>query len=184
MNAAAMPFLALAEEGGFSPFTYDPAATILTIVTFGALLFILAKFAWKPILAAIEQREKRIEDAIGKADADRKEAERLLADYQARVSGVAAELAALREKGRLEAEAQRAELRARAEAEAAATTEKARREIELARTQAVADLRREAVTLGLAVAGKVVGRSLDDADRRRLAQEVIDDLSRVPAGKV
>ena len=33
------------------------------------------------------------------------------------------------------------------------------------------------------VAGKVVGRSLDDADRRRLAQEVIDDLARVPAGK-
>ncbi len=183
MNAAAMPVLLLADEGGFSPFTYDPAATILTIVTFLALLGILAKWAWKPILAAIEAREKRIEDAIGRAETDRKEAERLLADYQAKVSGVQAELGALREKARQEAEALRADLRARAEAEAAASTEKARREIEQARAQAVADLRSEAVTLGLAVAGKVVGRSLDDADRRRLATQVVDDLTRVPAGK-
>jgi len=182
MALTLQPLLA-AEEAGFDPLAFDPSAMWLTFATFVVLLLILAKVAWKPMLAAIEKREKRIEDAIGKAEADRKEAERLLAEYQARVSNVAAELAALREKGRLEAEAQRAELRARAEAEAAATTEKARREIELARTQAVADLRREAVTLGLAVAGKVVGRSLDDADRRRLAQEVIDDLSRVPAGK-
>ncbi len=183
MNTAAMPFLALAEEGGYAPFTYDPDATILTIVTFALLLFILAKFAWKPILAGIEQREKRIEDAIGKAEADRKEAERLLADYRGRVANVEQEIAQLREQGRQHAESLRADIRARAEAEAGAATERARRDIDLARIQALVEIRREAVGLGLAVASKVVGRSLDDADRRRLAQEAIDELARVPAGK-
>jgi F-type H+-transporting ATPase subunit b len=92
-------------------------------------------------------------------------------------------VAALRDKGRQEGEALRAELKSRAEAEAKAAIDKARKEIELAKSQAVLEIRREAVGLGLAVAGKVVGKSLDDADRRRLAQEVVDDLSRVPAGK-
>jgi F-type H+-transporting ATPase subunit b len=168
---------------GFDPLAFDPSAMWLTVATFVVLLVILSKFAWKPLLAAIEQREKRIEDAIAKAEADRKAAEGLLSEYRARVANVEQEVAALREKGRQDAEALRADIRARAEKEGAAATEKARRDIELAKNQAVADLRREAVGLGLAVAGKVVGRSLDDADRRRLAQEVIDDLARVPAGK-
>jgi len=168
---------------GFDPLAFDPSAMVLTLATFVVLLLILSKVAWKPLLAAIEQREKRIEDAIAKAEADRKAAEGLLADYRARVASVEQEVAALREKGRQDAETLRADIRARAEKEGAAATEKARRDIELAKNQALADIRREAVGLGLAVAGKVVGRSLDDADRRRLAQEVIDDLARVPAGK-
>ena len=183
MNAVALPVLALAEGESFSPFTFDPAATVLTIITFLVLLVILGAFAWKPILAAIEAREKRIEDAIGKAETDRKQAEALLTDYRTRVANVEQEIAALRETGRRDAEALRADIRTKAEAEAAAATEKARREIELAKTQALVEIRREAVGLGLAVAGKVVGKSLDDADRRRLAQEVVDDLSRIPAGK-
>jgi F-type H+-transporting ATPase subunit b len=167
----------------FDPLAFDPSAMVLTLITFVVLLLILSKVAWKPMLAAIEQREKRIDDAIAKAEADRKSAEAMLADYKARVANVEQELAALREKGRVDAEALRTEIRGRAEKEAAAATEKARRDIDLAKNQAVADIRREAVGLGLAVAGKVVGRSLDDADRRRLAQQVVDDLSRVPAGK-
>src|SRR5262245_35068751 len=184
MNLAIAPLLALAEEGdGFHPLKFDPAATVLTVLTFLALFFILAKFAWKPILAGIEAREKRIDDAIGKAETDRKSAETMLTDYRTRVANVEQELAALREKGRVEAEALRSDIRGKAEKEAAAATEKARRDIELAKNQALADIRKEAVSLGLAVAGKVVGKSLDDADRRRLAQQVVDDLARVPAGK-
>jgi len=183
MNVAITPLLALAEGGGFNPLQFDPAATALTVITLLILLALLAAFAWKPILGAIEAREKRIEDAIGKAESDRKSAESMLADYKSRVANVEQELAALREKARVDAESLRSDIRGRAEKEAAAATEKARRDIELARNQALSDIRKEAVGLGLAVAGKVVGKSLDDADRRRLAQEVVDDLARVPAGK-
>src|SRR5262245_1659276 len=101
MNFAIAP-LALAEEGGFNPLQFDPAATALTVTTFLVLLLILAKFAWKPILGAIESREKRIADAIGKAETDRKSAETLLSDYTRRVSNVEQELATLREKARVD----------------------------------------------------------------------------------
>ncbi len=183
MNLALLPVLGLAEDGGFNPLHFDPGATALTIITFVSLLLLLGKFAWGPILAAIEQREKRIEDALAQSEADRKEAERLLADYRGRVANVQGEVAALLEKGQKDAEALRAEMRTRAEAEAAAVSERARREIESAKLQALVEIRKEAVGLGLAVAGKVVGKSLDDADRRRLAQDVVTDLTRAAAGK-
>jgi len=166
-----------ASSGSFNPLKFDPAATALTLITFFSLLALLAKFAWKPILAAVEQREQRIENALTRSEADRAEAARLLAEYKAAVSGAEAELAALRERGRLEAEAVAAEIRARAEAEALARSEKARREIDQARAAAVAELHREAVDLGMAVATRVIGRSLDGADQRRLAEQTVADVA-------
>ncbi|MHC5212486.1 MAG: F0F1 ATP synthase subunit B [Planctomycetota bacterium] len=171
--------LGLAEGGGFNPLAYDPAAMILTLVTFFGLLFILAKFAWGPILKAVEAREGRIEGAIRQAELDRAEAAKLMEDYKQTIANVQAESAALREKGQQEAEAVRRDLLAKAGAEAAEIAGKARREIELARSQALQDIRREAVTLGLAVAGRVVGRDLDGNDQRRLAEEVVGNLSAV-----
>jgi F-type H+-transporting ATPase subunit b len=182
MHAALFPTVLLSEGGGFNPVIFDPAASLLTILTFFGLLVVLAKFAWKPILAAVNTREKKIDDALAKSAADRAEAAKLLEDHKRSLAGVEAELAALREKGRVEAEAMRREMIARAEKDATAVADKARRDIELARNQALQDIRREAVTLGIAVAGKVVGRSVDDADQRRIASEVVSGLTTVAHG--
>jgi F-type H+-transporting ATPase subunit b len=182
MHAALFPTLLLADGGGFDPLIFDPAAMVLTLATFFGLLFILTKFAWKPILAAVQTREKKIDDALARSEADRLAAAKLLEDHKRSLANVDAELAALREKGRAEAEAMRHELLAQAEKDAGAVADKARRDIELARNQALQDIRREAVNLGLAVAGKVVGRSVDDADRRRIATEVVAGLGAVPQG--
>lgn len=173
------PFLAA--EGSFNPLHMDPTAAVLTLITFSGLLFILWKFAWGPILSAIEQREQRIDEAIKNAEADRANAKTMLDDYTQRVANVESEIAALREKGRNDAEAIAADIRAKAEESARASTEKAQRDIELARTQALEDIRREAVEIGLAVAGKVVERSVDDADQRRLAEQVVAEISSVDA---
>ncbi len=180
--AAMFPTVLLSEGAGFNPLNFDPAAMVLTLITFFGLLFILTKFAWKPILAAVHTREKKIDDALAKSAADQAEAARLLVEYKRSLANVDAELGALREKGRVEAEAMRRELIAQAEKDAGAVAEKARRDIELARNQALQDIRKEAVTLGLAVAGKVVGRSVDNADQRRIATEVVSGLSTVAHG--
>jgi len=175
-----MPFIVLAaERSGFDPLRFDPSAFVLTVITFLGLLLILAKVAWKPIMAAVEQREKRIDDAISKAEADQAAAAKLLEDHRRTVANVESEVAALRERGRLESEALRRDIVGKAQQEAVATADKARRDIELARQQAVQDIRREVVTLGVAVAGKVVGRSLDGDDQRRLANEVVGNLTTV-----
>lgn len=173
-----MPTL-LAAGGGFSPLAFDPAAFILTLITVGTLFLLLWKFAWGPILAGIEARENRIEGDIEAAAKQRAEAEALLTEYKDTVKNVEAEMAALREKGRGEAEAMRVDILAKAEADAKERSERAVREIELARTQALEDIRREAVHIGMAVAGKVVGRSVDGEDQQRLAAEVVNGLTDV-----
>ena len=169
----------LLAAGGFDPLSFDAGAFWLTLFTFCGLLFILTKFAWKPMLTGIEAREVRIEEAIARAEKDREDASRLLAEYKERVKNVEAEVAALREKGRTDAEALRGNILGKAEADAKDRVERALREIELARTQAVEDIRREAVGLGMAVASKIVGRSLDGDDQLRLANDVIDGISGV-----
>ncbi len=173
--------IALAEGGGFNPLAFDPSAMILTIATFVLLLVLLTKFAWGPILKMAETREKRITDAIAQAEAQRAAAQKLLDDHQRALANVQSELATIREQGLAEAEAARQQVRQKAEAEAAELTAKARRDIESARSQALQDIRREAVDLGLAAATRVVGRSLDGSDQRRIAEEVVGGLA--TAGK-
>jgi len=96
---------------------------------------------------------------------------------------VQSELATIREQGLAEAELARQAVRQKAEAEAADMTAKARRDIESARNQALQDIRREAVDLSLAAATRVVGRSLDGQDQRRIAEEVVGGMAAAGAGK-
>lgn len=165
--------------GSFNPIAFDPAAFVLTLITVLVLLFLLRKFAWGPILLAIETRESRIEEAISQAEKDREQAQKVLAEYQETVKNVESEVAALREQGRTEADAIRKEILSKAEEEANARADRAVKDIELARRQALEDIRKEAVGLGMAIATKVVGRSMEGDDQRRLASDVVDGLSGV-----
>ena len=177
MTASLLTYSALAAGGGaFNPLIFDPAALGLTVVSFIGLLIALRIVCWKPLIDKVESREKRISDAIGNAEDDRKKAQAMLEDYQQRVANVETEIAELREKGRHEAETIRTELISKANADAEATMSKAQREIESAKNQAIEDLRREAVDIGMAIAGRVVGRSVDDTDSRRIADEVISKV--------
>ena len=172
------PFLA----ASFNPLSFDPGALWLTTLTFLTLILLLSKFTWKPMLQAISAREDRIAGAIKKAEEDRKHADELLASYKERVANVEQEIADLREKGKADAEALAREVREKADAEAKSRLDRALAEIDGARTQALEDIRKEAVGLGLAAATKVVGRSLDDADHQRLAAEVVAGLTAVGSG--
>jgi len=172
----------LAESESFNPLAFDPSAMVLTLATFFVLLVVLTKFAWGPILRMAETREKRITDALQQAESQRAETQRMLEDHRRALSGAAAETASLRERGRQEVETLRQQLKQKAEAEAEAIMQKARHDIEQARLQALQDLRREAVNLSLAAATRVVGRSLDGADQRRIAEDVVGGLSSVGGG--
>lgn len=174
--------LAAAADGGgssFDPLYFDPSAFLLTIIFFFGLLFALRKIAWGPMLEAAEKREKRIEEAIAAAEKQRREADGLLEDYKRRVANVEQEVAQLRDKGRADAEEMRRQTLDKARGEADALVERAKREIDSSRLQALEDIRREAVTLGLSVAGRVVERSLDGDDHKRLAEQVLAEVGAV-----
>src|SRR5262245_33119207 len=86
--------------GGLNPLAFDPSAFLLTLIVFLILLGLLLKFAWNPILDALDAREKRITDAIAAAENAKKEAERLLADHKKALADTERQVAARLEEGR------------------------------------------------------------------------------------
>lgn len=159
-----------------TPFAINPGLIIWTLVVFGILLFILSKTAWPAILKAAEEREVRIRAQLEAAEKANAEAQRLLGEYQDRLHEAKAEAQEILAAGRQAGERLREELVAKGRAEQEELLERARREITLERDRAVAELRREAVELSIAAAGKVIERNLDSAADRKLVQDYLDSL--------
>jgi len=148
-----------------------PGLMIWTIISFVILLLILKKFAWGPILAALDAREKGIKDNIESAKKAREEAEQSLTEYRRKMAEAQAEAAAVVSRARQEAERVREELLAKSKADAEAQVQKARRQIEMESQAAIAQIRGEVATLALTAAEKVIGKTLDPRDHQRLIEE-------------
>jgi len=148
-----------------------------TLIIFVILAFVLTKFAFGPITKSVEARERALEDAINSAQRDREEAARLLAEHRAALDASRGEAQKLIADARVAAERVRAELVEQAHAEQASMLERARQEIESEKARAVADLRREAVDLAIAGAGKVIERNLDQASNRQLVESFLASVT-------
>lgn len=167
----ASPALAAAEGGKVN--LLDPHYGLITwtIVVFFATFFILRAFAWKPILNAVQSREQRLLDAIAAADRDRNEAAKMVAEQKAAIEAARNEAQRYIAEGRATAESMRGEMLEQTRQQQAELLERARKEIESEKVKAIDELRREAVDLALAGAGKLIGQKLDsDADRKLVEQ--------------
>src|SRR4030095_4428633 len=148
------------------------------VVSFAILLFVLYKFAFPGILSALEEREKKIRDSLDQAERHRTEAERKLKEYEAKLAAASKEA-----EGILAAAKERAQ-RLMEENEQRLTTEAERikgdatREIDYERRKDIQDIRTQQTAPALRVAEKVIQRSLNDADTRRLADEALDALAK------
>lgn len=175
LSTAASIAAAEGPEGG-GLLTVEGGLVIWTLVVFGLLLAILAKAAWPAILKAVEEREKRLEGEIAAAQQANAEAQRLLAEYQAQLARAKAEAADIVAAGRQAGEKLRAEMVAKGREEHEDQLARARREIQIEREKLRTALRREAVELSIAAAGKVIERNLDTEADRKLVQEYLDSL--------
>lgn len=168
-----------AEEGPFwdTLFAVDFGLAVWTVLTFGALLFVLARYAWKPLMGALDAREKSIQGDIDEAKRQRDEAEALLAEYREQLADGRRQAQALVAESREAAEQLRRELEEKAREESRAILANARREIERERDAAVDAVRREAVEVAMAAASRLVDERLDSERDRKLVMDYIDDLA-------
>jgi F-type H+-transporting ATPase subunit b len=175
---SASPLLAQEEE---KVDLLSPNAGVMfwTLIIFVVLLFILARFAFKPLTAAVEAREKALEEAITSAKRDRDEAALLLAEQKKAVDAARADAQRVVAESRTTSEKLRNEMLEQTKQQQHELLERARGEIDNERKRAIADLRREAVDLALAGASKVVERNLDDQTNRKLVESF---LASVPVG--
>jgi len=151
----------------------DPGLFIWTIITFLVLLALLTKFAWRPLLDALEQRRKTIAAALDDAQKARADLERVQQDAQKLLAEARVEAAAIVTRTRADAERLREELRQKATVEAAAVTRNAEQQIQYEAARAIKQIRDEAATLSLAVAAKLLRREVSAADNEALIKDAI-----------
>jgi len=151
-----------------------------TLIIFVILGVVLSKYAFKPITAAVEAREKALEEAIAGAKADREAAAALLAEHRAQLEAGRGEAQKLIVEGRAIGDKVRAEMIEETRGQQQEMLDRARKEIEAEKLRAIAELRREAVDLAIAGASKVIEKNLDDESNRKIVESF---LSTVPATK-
>jgi F-type H+-transporting ATPase subunit b len=154
----------------------DPGLFIWTIVTFLVLLALLAKFAWRPLLAALEARRALIAKAIDDAERTKQELERVQRESGALLAKARVEAEGILSRGRADADAFREEMRQKAIVDAAAIVKRAEKEIQLETNRAIEQLRREAVELSLAIATKLLQRNVTKDDNVALIDETIKQI--------
>ncbi|HXT18507.1 MAG TPA: F0F1 ATP synthase subunit B [Gemmatimonadaceae bacterium] len=168
------PALAFAQEGQAAPqpglINIQFNLMFWTLVIFGLLYFILKKFAFGPITAAVDAREKALEELIEGAKRDREAAAQLVREHQAAIEAARNDAQRLIGEGRATAEKMRSDLLEQTRKEQQDMLERARREIETEKDRAIAQLRREAVELALAGASKVIEQNLQSDANRKLVE--------------
>lgn len=155
-----------------------PGLIIWTWITFIVVAVILRKFAWGPLLSAVDAREKSITSAIESAKRERAEAEKLLGEQKTAIAAARQEAADAVRKTQADMEKFREELMSKARKEADDLKADAQRAIVDERTRAIAEIKGEAVKLSIAIAEKLLVENLNDAKHQALAQQFVQDLGK------
>lgn len=154
----------------------DPGLFIWTILTFLVLVALLAKFAWRPLLKALEARQENISRSLEDARQARQELERVQAESAEIVRKARAEAEGIISDTRSDAAALRVELREKARAEADAVLTDARRQIEVEKSRALREIRSQVADLSIAIASKLLDRNISNEDNQRLVQDTLEQL--------
>lgn len=159
----------------------DPGLFIWTIATFLVLLFLLQRFAWKPLLDALENRQETIRKSLDDADQAKAELQQVQEESNRIVAKARVDADAIITASRADALKLQEELRAKARLEAEGIIKNAEREIQQQTNQSLAQIREEAVDLSLSIASKLIQRNLSKKDNQTLIQDTLKQI-RAPQG--
>jgi F-type H+-transporting ATPase subunit b len=156
----------------------EPGMLIWTFITFALLLWILKKFAWKPLLGALEGREQRITNNLQQAEDARVSAERLLAEHRALVENSEREARKIVDEAKAAAETLKQTIVDNANEQARQMLDIARTEIQREKSAALTQLREEVADLAVKAAGKILGEELNVDRHRKMVDDFITGLPR------
>ncbi len=147
-------------------------------IVFLVLIFVMAKFAWKPILGGINNREKSINDALASAEEARKEMQNLKADNEELLKEARAEKDAILKDARELKEKIIADAGEEAQAKADKIVKQANESIEREKKAAMAELKNQVATLSIEIAEKVVRKELSEEKKQhQLIDKMLDDVT-------
>ena len=154
----------------------DPGLYIWTIVTFVLLLLLLAKFAWRPLLEALDRRQEAIRKSLDEARQAKQELGRLHEESARILAEARAEADAIISRTRADALRAGEELKQKARGDAENIVKHAEREIQLETSRALQKVRQEAVDISIDIASKIIQRNLSREDNERLIAETLKEI--------
>ena len=159
-----------------NPFVVDPDLAIATGIVFVLLFLVLSKFAWGPIVEALDNREQSVANKIEEANNNFAKAQEQLAIYEKKIAAAAEESRAMLDTARKDAEAVAAKVRAEAEEDAKRQRERALTDIEAAKNAALRDISEKSADIAVSLAGKIVRREVKSADHAELIRGALDKM--------
>jgi len=154
----------------------DPGLFIWTIITFLVLLALLAKFAWRPLLAALESRQDAIKKSLEDADRAKQELARLQQESAKMIEQARIDADAIVAKTRSDADRLRDELKTKDKEETDAIRRNAEQQIHLQTRQALQQVRHEVADIAVLIASRVLERNLAKEDNDRLIDETLKQI--------
>lgn len=158
------------------------ATFVAQIINFLVLAAILAKFAYKPLLKALEERRERIANDLKNAQQERTAAEQLRREYQEQMAQARSQAQAIIDKATKAAEQMSTDILEAARAENAKMLKMAQDEIALQTDKAISELRTEVVSMTLAVTAKIIGQNLNKETNAKMVADFIDKLDQDKTG--
>ncbi len=177
LTGFSLSVLALAEENG-SLIDVNPGLIFWTVVTFVVLLFVLKKVAWKPILAALDQREAAIKESLEKAEKAREEAQKVLDQNQANIAQAEEESKKIIDQSRAYAEKLKDQMIRESKEQAKKIVDDASAEIERKQEAAFNELKNQVAEIAISAAEKILRESLNKESNKKIVDKYISDISR------
>jgi len=160
---------------------FDLSLIFYTFLAFVVFLWIMTRFAWRPIVKALNERSDKIEKDIADAKKLREDAESEKKTYDEKLASAQKEINDMLKEGREHGEKIKLNLEEKAKEEAKDIIDRAKREIELEKKAAMAELKSATLENALKIASEVVKRNMHDEDNKKLAEEVFARIDEIKA---
>ena len=156
----------------------DFGVLLLTVCNFLLLVFLLKKFAWGPVIGALEKRENQIESDKQTAAAARQSAEELKKELDERLAQIPNEATQKMAAAVKAGEAQKEQLLAQAKEQTERMLQQAKDQLEAEKNKALADVRGEIAQLSLLAAARVMERQVTDDTADQIVAQVLEEVKR------
>jgi F-type H+-transporting ATPase subunit b len=170
------PMLTPASSSGSFLITPNVGLMVWTLILFGLSVLILWRWVFPRISAALDRRQRAIEESIDAAEETRRQADALLDEYRERLTEARGQAQEIIERARKAGDAHERESEAEAAARREQLMERTRREIEAETRRAIQEIRREVADLTVSATERVTRKVLTEDDQRRLVQETLSEL--------
>tara|TARA_Y100001970_G_scaffold148439_1_gene182254 strand:+ start:327 stop:899 length:573 start_codon:yes stop_codon:yes gene_type:complete len=155
----------------------SPGLLVWTIITFLVVLFILKKKAWGPLMKVLDDREKKIEEALATADKAKADSQNLSAEIDKMKADSQAERQQILADAKKDADNLMAKKESEAQQKYDQMIDKAKKEIDSEKAKALKDIKSVAVDLSVQAASKIINKNLDSSDNKKIAEDTINSIN-------